>query len=156
MLYLIAFIVLGCMLAGLVGWVVERRRRGDVTATLVAAGSDLSEQSRPARGLRRWFSRQPGLLIPPGVCAALIPAHNEEAVIGRCLKALTEGVPDGEDVVIYDDLSAGAGRRVGVREGGEAAAAFYPEKKPVDAYCACILDHVALSSQLSAVSQKGT
>ena len=72
------------------------------------------------------------------------------------LKALTEGVPDGEDVVIYDDLGAGAGSRVGFSEGGEAAAAFYPEKKPVDAYCACILDHVALSSQLSAVSQKGT
>ena len=57
------------------------------------------------------------------------------------LKALeADGPPDGEDVVIYDDLGAGRGSRIGFSEGGEAAAPFYPEKKPVDAYCACILD----------------
>ena len=60
------------------------------------------------------------------------------------LKALQEGVPDGEDVVIYDNLGAGAGSRVGFSEGGEAAAPFFPDRKPVDAYCACILDEVAL------------
>jgi microcompartment protein CcmK/EutM len=65
------------------------------------------------------------------------------------LKALQEGVPDGEDVVIYDGLGAGAGSRVGFSEGGEAAAAFYPEKKPVDAYCACILDRVVIAESFS-------
>jgi microcompartment protein CcmK/EutM len=54
-------------------------------------------------------------------------------------------VPDGEDVVIYDNLGAGVGARIGFSEGGEAAAPFYPEKKPVDAYCACILDTVVVS-----------
>ena len=42
--------------------------------------------------------------------------------------------------MIYDDLGAGVGSRIGFSEGGEAAAPFHPEKKPVDAYCACILD----------------
>jgi ethanolamine utilization protein EutN len=58
------------------------------------------------------------------------------------LEALKVGTPDGEDLVIYDILGAGVGDKIGLSEGGEAAAPFYPEKKPVDAYCACILDSV--------------
>ena len=59
------------------------------------------------------------------------------------LKALQKDRgPDGEDVVIFDNLGAGAGSRIGFSEGGEAAAPFHPEKKPVDAYCACILDQL--------------
>ena len=59
------------------------------------------------------------------------------------LKALRQGgPPDGEDVVIFDNLAAGNGNRIGFSEGGEAAAPFHPEKKPVDAYCACILDRI--------------
>jgi ethanolamine utilization protein EutN len=62
------------------------------------------------------------------------------------LKALRDGnVPDGEDVVIYDNLGAGVGARIGFSEGGEAAAPFHPEKKPVDAYCACILDTIVVN-----------
>jgi len=72
------------------------------------------------------------------------------------LKALAQdGSGDGEDVVIYDNLGAGAGNRVGFSEGVEAAAPFHPKKTPVDAFCACILDSVAVSSQLSAISQNG-
>lgn len=56
-----------------------------------------------------------------------------------------QGPGDGEDLVIYDILGAGAGSLIAFSEGGEAAAPFYPEKKPVDAYAACILDHVHLS-----------
>lgn len=55
-----------------------------------------------------------------------------------------DGLPDGEDLVIFDDLSAGEGSRIGFSEGGEAAAPFHPAKKPVDAYCACILDRVVV------------
>jgi len=59
------------------------------------------------------------------------------------LKALKrDEEPDGEDLVIYDDLGAGVGSRVGFSEGGEAAAPFHPEKKPVDAYCACLIDQL--------------
>lgn len=62
------------------------------------------------------------------------------------LQALRDSdIPDGEDVVIYDNLGAGVGARIGFSEGGEAAAPFHPEKKPVDAYCACILDTVVVN-----------
>ncbi len=61
------------------------------------------------------------------------------------LKALRDQTPpDGEDLVIFDNLGAGNGQRVGFSEGGEAAAPFHPDKKPVDAYCACILDHLVI------------
>lgn len=60
------------------------------------------------------------------------------------LAALERGAPDGEDVVIFDNLGAGNGSRVGFSEGGEAAVPFLPERKPVDAYCACILDRVVV------------
>jgi ethanolamine utilization protein EutN len=61
------------------------------------------------------------------------------------LKGLRAGVPDGEDLVIYDDLGAGTGSLVGFSEGGEAAAPFHPKKVPVDAYCACLLDDVTIA-----------
>jgi ethanolamine utilization protein EutN len=61
------------------------------------------------------------------------------------LQALRRDQPDGEDLVIFDDLGAGAGSRIGFSEGGEAAQPFQPEKKPIDAYCACLIDHLTLS-----------
>jgi ethanolamine utilization protein EutN len=61
------------------------------------------------------------------------------------LKALrADQGPDGEDLVIFDNLGAGNGSRIGFSEGGEAAVPFLPERKPVDAYCACILDQVVV------------
>ena len=61
------------------------------------------------------------------------------------LEGLKSDVPDGEDLVIFDSLGAGVGTRIGFSEGGEAAAAFIPEKKPIDAYCASLLDQLILS-----------
>jgi microcompartment protein CcmK/EutM len=70
------------------------------------------------------------------------------------LKALQSGgPPDGEDLVVFDNLGAGYGHRIAFSEGGEAAVPFLPERKPVDAYCACILDRIAISDQRSAVSE---
>jgi ethanolamine utilization protein EutN len=64
------------------------------------------------------------------------------------LQALRAGGPaDGEDFVIFDGLGAGNGSRIGVSEGGEAAVPFLPEKKPVDAYSACILDSVNVTGK---------
>jgi microcompartment protein CcmK/EutM len=61
------------------------------------------------------------------------------------LRALRDGrPPDGEDVVIFDTLGAGQGCRIAFSEGGEAAAPFYPEHKPVDAFCASILDQLVI------------
>ncbi len=61
------------------------------------------------------------------------------------LDALVEGrPPDGEDLVAYDELAAGTGSRIGISEGREAAMPFHPERKPLDAYCACILDSLTV------------
>ena len=65
------------------------------------------------------------------------------------LKALAQDGPgDGEDVVIYDNLGAGFGGRIGFSEGVEAAAPFHPKKTPVDAYCACMLDRIIVSESV--------
>ena len=61
----------------------------------------------------------------------------------RALKKNESG--DGEDLVIFDNLSAGRGSKIAFTEGAEAAAPFHPEKKPVDAFCACILDQLVIS-----------
>jgi ethanolamine utilization protein EutN len=62
------------------------------------------------------------------------------------LKALQGGAePDGEDVVVLDELGAGNGQMIGVSEGVEAQMPFHPDKKPLDAYCACILDSITVS-----------
>ena len=47
----------------------------------------------------------------------------------------------GEPFVVYDTLGAGHGELIAVSEGAEAAAAFHPDTKPIDAYNAAILDH---------------
>jgi ethanolamine utilization protein EutN len=74
-------------------------------------------------------------------------------VVPCSLVALAAGGPgDGEDLVAVDPLGAGTGSRIALTEGVEAAAPYHPEKKPVDAYCACILDKIAVSDQQSAIS----
>jgi microcompartment protein CcmK/EutM len=61
------------------------------------------------------------------------------------LKALrNEAPPDGEDLVILDELGAGMGQKIGVSEGAEAMMPFHPDKKPLDAYCACVLDAISV------------
>jgi len=60
-------------------------------------------------------------------------------------EALTEGsTKRGEEVVVYDNLGAGPGALIGLSEGGEAANPFRPDKKPIDAYCACLIDQINL------------
>ncbi len=50
----------------------------------------------------------------------------------------------GEPFVTFDELGSGDGSIVAISEGGEAVAPFYPEEKPLDAYCAALLDHIEL------------
>ena len=57
------------------------------------------------------------------------------------------GPPDGEDFVILDELGAGTGQMIGITEGAEAANPFLPVKKPVDAYCACLLDTISVGAR---------
>ncbi len=58
---------------------------------------------------------------------------------------LRGGEPQGETLVVYDELGAGVGSRIAFSEGGEAAQPFLPDDKPVDAYNAAILDDVQLT-----------
>jgi ethanolamine utilization protein EutN len=52
--------------------------------------------------------------------------------------------PEGEALVVYDELGAGVGSRIAISEGGEAAQPFLPDEKPIDAYNAAILDSIQL------------
>lgn len=52
--------------------------------------------------------------------------------------------PQGEAIVVYDELGAGNGCRIAISEGGEAAQPFLPDDKPIDAYNAAILDSVQI------------
>ena len=56
----------------------------------------------------------------------------------------SDAMPQGESLVVYDELGAGVGSRIAMSEGGEAAQPFYPDDKPVDAYNAAILDTIQI------------
>ena len=57
--------------------------------------------------------------------------------------ALLDGSPGrGEEVIAYDDLGASPGALIGLSEGREAANPFGKVKTPIDAYCACLIDHI--------------
>ena len=50
--------------------------------------------------------------------------------------------PMPESLVVFDELGAGFGQIIAVSEGREACMPFYPDRVPIDAYCAAILDRV--------------
>ena len=53
-----------------------------------------------------------------------------------------ESPGNGETLVLYDALAAREGDLVGLVEGREATAPFWPRKVPFDSYNAAILDRV--------------
>ncbi len=56
------------------------------------------------------------------------------------------GGEPAEELTLYDAMGAGVGHRVAFSEGREAAQPFHPEVKPIDAYCAAILDTVRIDA----------
>ncbi|MBX3444471.1 MAG: carbon dioxide concentrating mechanism protein CcmL [Planctomyces sp.] len=56
------------------------------------------------------------------------------------------GDPAGvsEELIVYDELGATEGQMIAISEGAEAAGPFHPDQKPIDAYCAAILDTIHL------------
>jgi microcompartment protein CcmK/EutM len=50
----------------------------------------------------------------------------------------------GDPFIIFDEWGASPGAVIAVSEGGEAAAPFNPNPKPLDAYNAAILDTVRI------------
>jgi len=65
-------------------------------------------------------------------------------VVRTCNRGTLAGNNEGneETPVIYDSLAAREGDLVGMVEGREATAPFYPRKVPYECYCASILDTV--------------
>lgn len=73
----------------------------DAEQSPLVAGATATEA--PRAPTRRWWRRRPrALVIPPGVAAAVIPAHNEEAVIAATLRSVV-GVYHAEDVFVFCD-----------------------------------------------------
>lgn len=66
------------------------------------------------------------------------------AVPLSCRKDTGELTERGEPFVVFDELGANEGSLIAVSDGAEAAAPFYPDTKPIDAYNAAILDHVGI------------
>ena len=58
----------------------------------------------------------------------------------KSLREDTQG--KGEVVVVYEELGANLGDKVGFSEGREGAMPFHPDHVAVDAYLACLLDEV--------------
>ena len=73
--------------------------------------------------------------IQPGSYLIVRP-YDRGALVGR-----NQGSTE-ETLVLYDCLAAREGDLVGMVEGREASAPFYPTKVPYDAYNACILDSI--------------
>ena len=55
--------------------------------------------------------------------------------------------PTPESLVVFDELGAGDGQLIAVSEGREATMPFYPDKVPIDAYAAAILDAVHIDEK---------
>jgi ethanolamine utilization protein EutN len=72
-----------------------------------------------------------------------------EALDAAALSGLSSGAPRSspmpESLVVFDQLGAGEGQIIAVSEGREASMPFFPDKVPVDAYSAAILDRVELT-----------
>ena len=52
------------------------------------------------------------------------------------------GLGGGKALIAIDELGAANGQMVAFTEGSEAANPFWPDRVPVDAYCAMIVDSI--------------
>jgi len=52
----------------------------------------------------------------------------------------------GEPIIVFDELGSGPGSMIAISDGAEASAPFYPDVKPLDAYCAALLDEIRIES----------
>lgn len=66
---------------------------------------------------------------------------------------LTRHTPDAEELIVVNDVNAGEGDWIGVADGAEAAAPFYPSKRPVDAYVAMIFDNFIIDENVASQYQ---
>lgn len=52
------------------------------------------------------------------------------------------GQGGGKALIVLDELGAANGQMIAFTEGSEAANPFWPDRVPVDAYCALIVDSI--------------
>lgn len=71
----------------------------------------------------------------------LAEAFDRAALDGRATHA-PRAKPMPESLVIYDELGAHQGDVIAISEGREAAMPFWPDKIPIDAYNAAIIDRI--------------
>ncbi|MFK7737797.1 MAG: EutN/CcmL family microcompartment protein [Pirellulaceae bacterium] len=85
------------------------------------------------------------------VCGSVTLSRCHPSYEGAVLRAIepeghsTLGGPAPKDpdlLVMWDERGSGLGSQVAVSDGAEAAQAFRPALKPVDAYCSAILDQI--------------
>ena len=87
-------------------------------------------------------------IVVPFSFDELTAPDQQPATVEEARRLLMERQPKnaGREIIVYDELSVGIGEWIAFSEGAEAAMPFYPEKRPVDAYAAAILDTLELDS----------
>ena len=78
----------------------------------------------------------------------LVGAQLKLVVPMTAVELTSSSTPQGESLVVWDELNAGAGETVCFSEGGEAVQPFKPDVKPVDAYLAAIIDTLNVDKKL--------
>ena len=73
----------------------------------------------------------------------LVQTLDSQALAGHTAHAPRQ-TPMPQSLVVYDELGAAEGQLIALSEGGEATQPFRPQRVPVDAYCAAILDSIDL------------
>jgi len=73
----------------------------------------------------------------------IVETLDDQALTGHAAGAPRD-TPMPQSLVVYDELGAAEGQLIALSEGGEATQPFRPERVPVDAYCAAILDSIDL------------
>lgn len=83
-------------------------------------------------------------------CHPSLAGATWKIVVPLDLPALTDGEGGrGEPLIAFDELGSGNGSLIALSESAEASAPFHPNQKPVDAYCAALLDHVDIRVKVS-------
>ncbi len=79
-------------------------------------------------------------------CHPSIQGSTWKIVVPLDVPALTgEEGGRGEPLVVFDEFGSGAGSIIAISESAEASAPFHPDQKPIDAYCAALLDVVDIN-----------
>ena len=87
-----------------------------------------------------------GTVIGTVVCTIMHPAfHGDKLLLTLPWNTKTWNAGGEADfdnsLVVFDNIGAGIGQKIAFSESGEAAAALNPPK-PIDAFCAMLLDEI--------------